>query len=235
MQNDSLTNLFSSLSTPLIADACVRLGLPTRPVPAGIRSLLPGTKLAGRVIPVRHYGSVDVFFEAMSGAQAGDVLLIDNHGRQDEGCIGDLTALEARAFGMAGIVVWGCHRDTRELIEIGFPVFSYGTCPVGPLRVDPREEEALTSARFGSLLATKEDIVCADDDGVLFVPSQELDDVLTLAVTIRETERKQAQKISGGRTLHAQLRFDEYLSKRQKDPTYTFRNHLRDVGGAIEE
>lgn len=235
MENTSLANLFTALSTPLIADACVRLGLPIRSVPAGIRSLLAGTKLSGRVVPVRHYGSVDVFFEAMSNAQAGDVLVIDNQGRADEACIGDLTALEARAFKMAGIIVWGCHRDTRELIDIGFPVFTYGTCPVGPLRVDPRESEALASAHVGQISVTNEDVVFADDDGVLFVAVQELDAVLKLAQTIRETERRQAQAITAGRTLHEQLRFDDYLSKHQNDPTYTFRNHLRNIGGAIEE
>jgi len=45
--------------------------------------------IAGRVLPVRHYGSVDVFLEAMGMAQPGDILVIDKGGRMDEGCIGD--------------------------------------------------------------------------------------------------------------------------------------------------
>ena len=46
-------------------------------------------------MPARHYGSVDVFLEALSSAGPGDVLVIDNGGRTDEACIGDLVALEA--------------------------------------------------------------------------------------------------------------------------------------------
>ena len=204
-------------------------------VPPGIRGLIPGTRLAGWVIPARHYGSVDVFFEAMTSAQTGDILVIDNQGRMDEGCIGDLTALEARAFGIAGLIVWGCHRDTRELVEIGLPVFSYGRCSFGPLRVDPREDDALTTAQFGAIEVDGEDVVFADDDGVLFAPGKDIEKLLSIAQEINATERKQAHEIAGGNTLHKQLQFSEYLDKRKDHPAYTFREHLRSLGGAIEE
>ena len=235
IDNQRLKNVFSELSTPLIADAMVRLGVKLRVAPLGIQSLIPGTRIAGQVLPVRHYGSVDVFFEAMTSAQVGDILVIDNQGRKDEGCIGDLTVLEAQAFGISGMIVWGCHRDTRELIEIGFPVFSYGKCPFGPLRVDQQESEALSTAQFGTIKVELEDIVFADDDGVIFAPGREIENLLNTAEEIKEAERRQAKAIVSGQTLHKQLQFDEYLGKRKNDPTYTFRKHLRDIGGAIEE
>jgi len=235
IDNKRLKDEFAELSTPLIADAIIRLGIVPRSAPPGIRPLIPGTQIAGRVIPVRHYGSVDVFFEALLSAQGGDVLVIDNQGRTDEGCIGDLTALEARAHGVAGLIVWGCHRDTRELLRIGLPTFSYGRCPFGPLRVDSRENDAFTRAQFGTIEVEIGDIVFADDDGVLFVPGKYIEKLLSLAHSIKVVERKQAQAVANGQTLHEQLRFDEYLEKRDKYPAYTFREHLRNVGGAIEE
>ena len=48
---------FAGLSTPLVADACVRCGVPLRAAPAGIRAVVAGQRVAGRVLPVRHYGS----------------------------------------------------------------------------------------------------------------------------------------------------------------------------------
>ena len=235
IDNHHLNNSFSELSTPLIADASLRLGIPIRVAPPGIHALPEGNHIAGRALPVRHYGSVDVFLEVMMIAQPGDVLLIDNGGRMDEGCIGDLTVLEAQACQLRSMIIWGCHRDTEELKQIGFPIFSYGTCPVGPQRLDPRDQDALTIAYFGDVKVNGEDIVFADTDGVLFVPSKNLDELLSTANKIWQTERYQVEALHSGKKLSQQLHFEEYLAKRSADPSYSFRKHLRDIGGSIEE
>jgi 4-hydroxy-4-methyl-2-oxoglutarate aldolase len=52
---------FVDLSTPVVADACVRSDVPLRAAPPGIGAVIPGHRIAGRVLPTRHYGSVDVF------------------------------------------------------------------------------------------------------------------------------------------------------------------------------
>jgi len=235
MDNRLLEGTFANLSTALIADACVRLKVALRVASPGIHPLVPGMRVAGRVLPARHRGSVDVFLEVMKKAQPGDVLVIDNDGRSDESCVGDLTALEARASGMAGLVVRGFHRDTKELVELGFPVFSYGSYPAGPRRLDQRGPLDLSSAQWNGFTVDSDDAVFGDDDGVLFVSSSKLEEVLKVAKSIWSVERRQAEKIKVGKKLSEQLDFDQYLAKRNADPSYTFRRHLREGGGAVEE
>jgi hypothetical protein len=48
-------------------------------------------------------------------------------------------------------------------------------------------------------------------------------------------QRQRAKAIRAGRALRAQLDFARYLQKRTADPSHTFRDHLRNIDGVIEE
>src|SRR6184192_3369929 len=90
-----------------------------------------------------------MFFWRRSKALHPDVLVVDNGGRLDESCVGDLVALEVQAAGLEGNVIWGLHRDTADIRAIGLPVFSLGAIPTGPQRLDVSPEDALESAVVG--------------------------------------------------------------------------------------
>lgn len=232
--HEELRRRFAALTTAHVADACIRAQIPVRCAPALMRAVAPGTRLAGRAAPARHAGSVDIFLEALEEAAPGDVLVVDNGGRLDESCVGDLVVLEAQAAGLGGIVIWGLHRDTADIRAIGLPVFSLGAIPTGPQRLDACPPEALKSATVGVWAVGRDDLVLGDDDGVVFVPAARGADVFTLAETICDTERRQAERMRAGVSLRTQVQLDAYLAQRRQTPSLTFRDHLRAIGGAIE-
>jgi regulator of RNase E activity RraA len=225
----------ASLTTAHLADACIRVDAPVRCAPAGTGPVAAGSRVAGRVLPARHAGSVDVFLEAFEQAREGDVLVVDNGGRTDQACIGDLVVAEAKAAGVAGLLVWGLHRDTADILAIGLPVFSLGAIPTGPLELSPRDSQALMSARVGEHTVSTDDVVLADADGAVFLPDDRVVEILDVAEGIRDVERRQADRIRSGKTLRQQVEFASFLENRKGKANLTFREHLRAVGGAIEE
>lgn len=224
----------TNLAVAPLADAAVRLGLPVAFAPSSIRRFVPGEPVAGPAVPCRHSGSVDVFLEALGTAPAGGVLVIDNGGRLDEACIGDLTALEVAGAGLVGIVLWGLHRDSVELRRIGLPTWSLGSIPFGPRGERERPAGRLDRAMIGDAEVTAGHTVAADDDGVIVLPTDRFDEVVETAARIAANEAGQADGMRAGRSLRDQLRFQDYLDRRQREPDYGFRQHLAGVGGAIE-
>ena len=234
MDTLDLQRTYLDLTTPHVADAMMRLSIPVRQAPASVRPLWQETHVVGPARPARHSGSVDVFLEAIEQAHPGDVLVVENGGRNDEACVGDLITLETQRAGLAGIVIWGLHRDSRELRSIHLPLFSQGTLPAGPQRLDPQHPDATISALVGAHTVTGDDVVLGDDDGVLFFPRDRAADIAELATLIRDTERSQAAKMHLGTSLREQTHFTAYLAARDRDGT-SFREHLRSIGGSIEE
>jgi 4-hydroxy-4-methyl-2-oxoglutarate aldolase len=230
----TMINRLNDLTTPHLADACLKTGVPIRCAPAGLRPLVANMRCAGRARPVRHVGSIDIFFEALRESEPGDVLVVDNGGRLDEACIGDIVALEVRSEGLVGIVIWGLHRDSKELSEIGFPLFSLGALPTGPQRLSARPSDILSAAIVGGYVVTSHDFVVADASGVLFLPDDRLHEIVDAAVGCRDTEARQFMAMRAGRSYRNQVRFDDYVSRRNQDAGYNFRQHLKDIEAAGE-
>ena len=221
------------LSTAAVADASLRVGVPARMAPAALVPLLPGRPFSGPALPVTHLGSVDAFLEVIDDAPPGAVLVIDNGGREDEACVGDLILLEAREAGLAGVVVWGRHRDTAQLREIGLPVHSLGARSSGPRRVPPAGR-VMRSAFLDEITVTDDDWVIGDDDGVPVIGPERRNEVLDAAARIQEVETAQADRMRAGESLRDQLAFAEYRKRQAEDPGLTLRRHLAERGGAIE-
>ena len=221
---------FRQMTTPLVADAVIRLGLPAKIAPSGIRPLVAGSKFAGPASPAVLNGYADRVLECIYRSDAGNVLVLDNKGRSDEACFGDLAPYEARSQGLVGVVIWGRHRDSAEVEEIGVPVFSYGTYPLGMQRTFAPVEEPFARCQFDEANVERSDFVFADDDGVLFVPKDHIESVMDTAEEIQSAEQAQVEKIRTGTTLREQLQFDRYLREKKNDPTLTLGEHMKKIG-----
>jgi 4-hydroxy-4-methyl-2-oxoglutarate aldolase len=234
---------FADLSTPLLADACVRSDVPLRAAPPGIGAVVPGHRIAGRALPARHYGSVDVFLEAVSRAEPGDVLVIDNGGRSDEACVGDLAVLEAEAAGLAGLWCGGCTATRRSLWRSACRCSATAATRPGrcgwtsgrPRRWPPRGSGRTWSAATTLSLVTA--TACCS-----WPPSVPRGCLRRRTRSGKPSANRPAGSGRGRRcasrrpsTLRQQTAFDDYLARRAADPSYTFRRHLRRIGGAIEE
>src|SRR5260370_23861457 len=208
----------ATLTTAHLADGCLRTGVAVRCAPAGLRPVAPGMRCAGRARPARHVGSVDIFLEALETAVPGEVLVVDSGGRLDEACVGDLVALEVKTAGLAGIVIWGLHRDTSDFVDIGVPCFSLGARSTGPRRLDPRPPDCLARAAVGAFTVGPDDVVVADADGVIFLQSARLAEVVAAAEGVRATERGQADAMRGGRRLGGRTPFTPDPARRESGP-----------------
>lgn len=222
-------------ATAPVFDASLRLDVLVRVSPSAVTSpVIADAHVVGRAIVASHRGSVDVFLRAIDVAAPGDVLVIDNGGRLDQACIGDLIVLEAKKAGLSGIVVWGLHRDSSQLRDIGLPVWSMGATPAGPTKAEGGPHLPATIP-FGTFEVSTGDMVVADADGVMFVRSDEWSDVLATSLAIMETESAQASQMVAGKSLRDQVDFASYIAAVESGESLTFREHLRSRRAEIEE
>ena len=220
-------------ATAAVADAAVRLGIPVGTAPVSLLALLPGRPFSGPAAPVTHLGSVDVLLETIDDAPPGAVLVVDNGGRDDEACVGDLMLLEAATAGMSGAVIWGRHRDSAQLREIGLPVFSRGAHPFDPRRVPPAGT-AMRSAFLDGVAVTPDHWIVADDDGITVFAAADRERLFAEALRIQTVEGAQAERTRDGHSLRDQIDFARYRREQAADPTLTLRRYLAANGGAIE-
>ena len=82
---------------------------------------------------------------------------------------------------------------------------------------------------------SSDDVIACDADGAVLLPSERLAEIVQAAEMIRTTERRQAGEMRAGRSFRDQVAFGQYLARRAQGPAFDFREHLKLIGGVIEE
>jgi len=221
-------------STAALADAAYRAKVPVRIPPSGLVPLDRYQKLAGPAFTVAANNDLVSILTAVHRAEAGQVAVITNK-TFEVAVFGDLIATESQRKGLAGFVVDGLVRDKLAVLDIGFPVMSRGTLPIGPLKIsaDLKGIGLINSpVQLGEVTVQPGDWVFGDADGVIVLDADDLDAVFTRAKISQEREEQLMAEIRAGTPLGELFQLEDFLEKRAKDPSTTWRQHLTDLGRA---
>ncbi|KQR18737.1 RraA family protein [Deinococcus sp. Leaf326] len=186
----------SGFAASILADVAGRRGT----LHGRVRALSSAMRLAGPAITVEvRPGDNLMIHAAMAIAQPGDVLVIDGKGDQTCALMGEIMISQCMAIGLAGVVIDAAIRDSVEIQNLGFPVFSVGTNPNGPTKFVPGRVNYPISA--GGIMVRPGDLVVADADGVFVGEREQVDTLLTLAQKKVDMETSRLRDIRSGQKL----------------------------------
>ncbi|EJL73156.1 Demethylmenaquinone methyltransferase [Variovorax sp. CF313] len=185
----------SAFQPAILADVAGRRGA----LHGRIQALRHRMKLVGSALTVEvRPGDNLMIHAAIALAKPGDVLVIDGKGDQSAALMGTIMMNACRQVGIAGVVIDGAVRDSVEIDEMGFPVFSVGTNPNGPTK--------LASGRIGhpvsvgGVAVRPGDLVIGDADGVVVVEREKVETLLQAAAKKVEDEAARIEAIKNGNT-----------------------------------
>ena len=207
-----LAALRGGLFTAVVGDVMDTIGLKRQFLPGTIRPLRSDAVLAGRAMTVveadlapgetENAAAFGLMLRALDDLKA-DEIYICSGASPTYALWGGLMATRALNLGAAGAVLGGCHRDTRELLDLSFPVFSEGA-----YAQDQRGRGVVTDFRVPIAFAngtevSPGDFVFGDIDGVVVIPSAAAGDVVRLAVEKATGENVVRQMIQDGTSAEA--------------------------------
>ena len=164
-----------------------------------IQALRPRMKVAGPAFTVEvRPGDNLMIHAAIALAKPGDVLVIDGKGDQTSALMGTIMMTACRQLGLAGVVVDGAVRDSLEIDEMDYPVFSVGTNPNGPTKNNGGRIGHPIS--IGGVTVHPGDFVIGDGDGVVVVEREVLPGLLPLDEHKVQAEAKRIAQIKEGNT-----------------------------------
>ena len=183
----------SKFAASILADVAGRRGT----VDGRIRALSHSTRLCGPAFTIEiRPGDNLMIHAAMAMARPGDILVVD--GKADRNCalMGSIMLNACKKLGLGGVVLDAAHRDTEELLALGFPVYSVGSNPNGPTKYVPGRINWPISC--GGVAISPGDLVVGDADGVVVIEREKAESMLRLAAQkVADEQQRIADIISG--------------------------------------
>ncbi len=165
----------------------------------GLRPLYPGAHCIGPVLTVWTYpGDWAKPVEAIDQAAPGTVLFVDVRG-EGPAVWGEEATKSCISRGLAGIIIHGALRDSRAIIELGFPAFC---TKVAPAAGDPKGMGMIgVPLKINHRAIRTGDWVVADDDGVVVIPQERAVEIANRSCAVVERESREKSEIDSGSTL----------------------------------
>jgi 4-hydroxy-4-methyl-2-oxoglutarate aldolase len=186
----------SQYAASILADVAGRRGA----LDGRIAALTPKTRLAGSALTVEvRAGDNLMIHAAMQIAKPGDVLVIDGKGDRSCALMGTIMMNGCVQLGIVGVVIDAAVRDSEEIVEMGFPVYSVGTNPNGPTKFTPGRINHPISV--GGVTVNPGDLVIGDADGVTVIEREKAPSMLDLAAKKVEDEQARIAALRQGKDL----------------------------------
>jgi regulator of RNase E activity RraA len=135
--------------------------------------------------------------EAIASAHKGDVIVIDNRGDVHNNCWGEILSCAARMKGVSGVIIDGAARDVDACEELEFPVFARGVVPI-TARGRIAQEAFNCPIRIGDIHVRPGDILVGDVNGVVVIPTERVDEVLSEAEQLMDKEERMKKDLLTG-------------------------------------
>ncbi|MFD3582699.1 4-carboxy-4-hydroxy-2-oxoadipate aldolase/oxaloacetate decarboxylase [Streptomyces sp. NPDC058683] len=171
-----LVERLGTYSSATVHEAQGRLGA----LSSKIKPVADTMSLCGPAFTVRCAPRDNIMLQvAIAHARPGDVIVVSAGEYAEAGSFGDVLANACVAKGLGGLITDTGVRDTRELRDLGFPVFSLGVSIKGTVKetVGPMAEPVLV----GGEVIRPGDVVRGDADGVVVVRREDLADAVRLS------------------------------------------------------
>ena len=136
---------------------------------------------------------------AIHYAKAGDVIVVSAGEYEEAGSFGDVLGNACVAKGIAGVVTDTGVRDTKELIELGLPVFSLAVCIKGTVKETLGQVNG--DVIVGGELIRPGDVICGDADGLVMVRKEHAAKAAKLCQQREDDEAEYIEAYKAGRTI----------------------------------